>query len=161
MMPFLTHFIGITSSIRAQYGIDLPGSLHTNKIPVILGRYPLPKFFCRLNIVPLDMDNGTFNRSHTDVVEKVNLLVAASQHGGTSVAESHSTWTEMALFWSLFTGGSFIVDFLKNEILGFDENLTVALWYDLQQCVMLPLPPKRLCANGTRKRQHGRLWQNK
>ena len=71
----------------AQYGIDLPGSLHTNKIPVILGRYPLPRFFCRLNIVPLDMDNGTFNSSHTDVVEKVNFLVAASQHGGTSVAE--------------------------------------------------------------------------
>ena len=86
-MPFLTHFIGITSSIRAQYGIDLPGSLHTNKIPVILGWYPLPRFFCRLNIVPLDMDNGTFNSSHTDVVEKVNFLVSASQHGGTSVAE--------------------------------------------------------------------------
>ena len=87
MMPILTHFIGITSSIRAQYGIDLPGSLHTNKIPVILGRYPLLGFFCRLSIVPLDMDNGTFNSSHTDVVEKVNLLVPASQHGGTSVAE--------------------------------------------------------------------------
>ena len=56
---FLTHFIGITSSIRAQYGIDLPGSLH----------------------------NGTFNSSHTGVVEKVNFLVPASQHGGTSVAE--------------------------------------------------------------------------
>ena len=86
-MPFLTHFIGITSSIRAQYGIDLPGSLHTNKIPVILGRYPLPRFFCSLSIVPLDMDNGTFNSSHTDVVEKVNFLVPASQHGGTSMAE--------------------------------------------------------------------------
>ena len=60
MMPFLTHFIGITSSIRAQYGIDLPGSLHTNKIPVILGRYPLPRFFCRLSIVPLDMDRNGF-----------------------------------------------------------------------------------------------------
>ena len=70
----------------AQYGIDLPGSLHTNKIPVILGRYPLLGFFCRLNIVPLYRDNGTFNSSHTDVVEKVNFLVAASQHGGTSVA---------------------------------------------------------------------------
>ena len=50
----------------------------------------------------------------------------------------------MALFWSLFTGGSFLVDFLENEIVlftggsflvdfleneivGFDENLTVAL----------------------------------
>ena len=86
-------------------GIDLPGSLHTNKIPVILGRCPLPGFFCRLNIVPLDRDNGTFNSSNTDVVEKVNFLVAASQHRGTSVVEyPHITWTEMALFWSLFTG---------------------------------------------------------
>ena len=67
---------------RAQYGIDLPGSLHTNKILVILGRYPLPRFFCHLSIVPLDMDNGTFNSSHTDVVEKVNFVVPASQHGG-------------------------------------------------------------------------------
>ena len=58
----------------------------------------------------------------------------------------------MALFWSLFTGGSFLVCFLKNEILGFDDNLAVVLLSDLQQCVMLQLPPKRLCANGTRKR---------
>ena len=36
----------------------------------------------------------------------------------------------MALFWSLFTGGSFLVDFLENEIVGFDENLTVALIID-------------------------------
>ena len=71
----------------AQYGIDLPGSLHTNKIPAILGRYPLLGFFCHLNIVPLDRDNGTSNSSNTDVVEKVNFLVAASKHGGTSVAE--------------------------------------------------------------------------
>ena len=71
----------------AQYGIDLPGSLHMNKIPAILGRYPLLGFFCRLNIVPLDRDNGTFNSSNTDVVEKVNFLEAASQHGSTSVAE--------------------------------------------------------------------------
>ena len=41
--------------------------------------------------------------------------------------DTHSTWTEMALFWSLFTGGSFLVDFLENEIVGFDENLTVSL----------------------------------
>ena len=26
-----------------------------------------------------------------------------------------------------FHGGSFLVDFLENEIVGFDENLTVAL----------------------------------
>ena len=44
----------------------------------------------------------------------------------------------MALFWSLFTGGSFLVDFLENEIVGFDEHLTVALWYDLQQHVVMP-----------------------
>ena len=43
----------------------------------------------------------------------------------------------MALFWSLFTGGSFLVDFLKNEIVEFDENLAVVLRCDLQQCVML------------------------
>ena len=52
----------------------------------------------------------------------------------------------MALFWS------FLVDFLKNDILGFDENLAVVLGSDLPQCVTLQLPPKRLCANGTRKR---------
>ena len=87
-----------------------------------------PPFFCRLNIVPLDMDNGTFNSSHTDVVEKVNFLVAVSTRGVLRWRKDpHSTWTEIALFWSLFTGGSFLVDFLENEILGFDENLTVAL----------------------------------
>ena len=59
----------------------------TETIPAILGRYPLLGFFCRLNIVPLDRDNGTSNSSNTDVVEKVNFLVAASKHGGTSVAE--------------------------------------------------------------------------
>ena len=42
--------------------------------------------------------------------------------------------------------------FLKNEILGFDEHLAVVLLSDLQQCVRLQLPPKRLCAKGTRKR---------
>ena len=58
----------------------------------------------------------------------------------------------MALFWSLFTGGSFLVGFLKNDILGFDVNLAVVLLSDLQQCVRMQLPLKRLCANGTRKR---------
>ena len=52
---------GYHNIMWAQYAIDLPGSLHTNKIHVILGRYPLLGFFCRLNIVPLDRDNGTFN----------------------------------------------------------------------------------------------------
>ena len=76
----------------AQYGIDLPGSLHTNKIPVILGRCPLLGFFCRLNIVPLERENATFNNSNTDVVERVYFVVAASQHGGTSVAEARLTF---------------------------------------------------------------------
>ena len=71
----------------AQYNIDLPDSLHTNKIPGILGRYPLLGFFCSLKIVSLGWDNCSFNSSNNDVVEKVNVLVAASQHRGTSVAE--------------------------------------------------------------------------
>ena len=58
-----------------------------------LGRYPLLGFFCRLNIVPLDRDNGTSNSSNTDVVEKVNFLVLRWRN------DPHSTWTEMALFW--------------------------------------------------------------
>ena len=148
-MPFLTHFIAITSCIRAHYGIDLPGSLHTNKIPVILGRCPLLGFFCRLNIVPLDRDNGTFNSSNTDVVEKVNCLVAASQHG---VLRWRKHVDRNGFVLVTFHGGSFLVGFLKNEILGFDENLAVVLLSDLQQRVRLQLPPKRLCANGTRKR---------
>ena len=53
----------------------------------MLGRYPLLGFFCSLKIVPLYRDNGIFNSRNTDVVEKVNVVVAASQHGGTSVAE--------------------------------------------------------------------------
>ena len=49
--------------------------------------------------VSLDKVNCTFNRSNTDVVEKVSFLVAASQHRSASVAErSHSTLKEMALF---------------------------------------------------------------
>ena len=105
-------------------------TFRVHQIPVILGRYPLLGFFCRLNIVPLDRDNGTFNssRPNTDVVEKVIFLVAASQQGVLRWwKDPHSMWTEMALFWSLFTGGSFLVDFLKNEILGFVENLAVVL----------------------------------
>ena len=61
----------------AQYSIYLQVHLQTNKIPAILGRYPLLGFFGRLKTVPLDRDNGTFNSSNTDVVEKVNFLVAA------------------------------------------------------------------------------------
>ena len=47
-----------------------------NKLPAILGRYPLLGFFGRLKTVPLDRHNGTFNSSNTDVVEKVIFLVA-------------------------------------------------------------------------------------
>ena len=85
-----------------QYGIDLPGSymgsLHTNKIPVILGRFPLLGFFCRLKIVFLGRDNGSFNSSNTYVVEKVHFLVAASHTGAIRWRKDPlSTWAEMAL----------------------------------------------------------------
>ena len=60
--------------------------------------------------------------------------------GGTFVAEgSNCTLAEIALFWPLFVGGSLH----KNGIVGFDENLAVVSWCDLQQCVMLQYPPKR------------------
>ena len=87
LFPGISHCPGKYSYFPVNLQPCLPGSLHTNKIPVILGRYPLLGFLCCLNIVPLDRDNGTFNSSNTDVVENVNFLVAASQHGGTSVAE--------------------------------------------------------------------------
>ena len=57
---------------------------HSWESPHLLGhsivftfRHPLLGFFGRLKTVPLDRDNGTFNSSNTDVVEKVNFLVAA------------------------------------------------------------------------------------
>ena len=77
---------------------------------------------------------------YTDVVKKVNFLVAASQHGGTSVAEG-SPWAiahgqKWLCFGHFSQGdhcGSFPVNFLKNEILRFDENLAVVLFKsDLQ-----------------------------
>ena len=65
--------------IWAQYSIYLP--VHYRRIKSLLfwdGRaYPLLGFFGRLKTVPLDRDNGTFNSSNTDVVEKVNFLVDA------------------------------------------------------------------------------------
>ena len=67
--------MGITSSIRAQYSIYLP--VHYRRIKSLLFWDGLLGFFCRLKTVPLDRDNGTFNSSNTDVVEKVNFLVAA------------------------------------------------------------------------------------
>ena len=144
-MQFLTHIIGITSSIRAQHGIDLPGSLHTNTIPIILGRYPLLGFFCRLNILPLDRDNGTFNSSNTDVVEKVNFVggcfTTRGYFGGGRIPIAHGQ--KWLCFGHFSRGGSFVVDFLKNKILGFDENFEVVLLSDLQQCVMLQFPPRQ------------------
>ena len=71
----------------AQYSIYLPVHYRRIKSLLFLDGYTLLGFFCRLNIVALDRDNGIFNSSNTDVVEKVNFLVAVSQHGGTSVAE--------------------------------------------------------------------------
>ena len=73
--------------------------------------YPLPRFFCRLSIVPLDMDNGTFNSSHTDVVEKVNFVVPASQHGGTSVARGQK-WL---CFGHFSRGDPFLLIFSKTK----------------------------------------------
>ena len=80
--PFLLRNKGYTSGHHhATIGHSMQylpsGSLQTNKIPAILGRYTLLGFFGRLKTVPLDRDNGTFNSSNTDVVEKVNFLVAA------------------------------------------------------------------------------------
>ena len=67
----------ITSSIRAQYSIYLP--VHYRRIKSLLfwDGTAFWDFFGRLKTVPLDRDNGTFNSSNTDVVEKVNFLVAA------------------------------------------------------------------------------------
>ena len=73
-MSCWTQFMGITSSIRAQYSIYLP--VHYRRIKSLLF-WDGMGFFCRLKTVPLDRDNGTFNSSNTDVVEKVNFLVAA------------------------------------------------------------------------------------
>ena len=59
------------------------------------------EIFCRLSIVPLDMDNGTFNSSHTDVVEKD--VVPASQHGGRGyrVWLSHGLIVTLPISYSL------------------------------------------------------------
>ena len=61
---------------------------------------------------PLDRDNGTFNSSNTDV----NCLVAASKHGGTSVAEGSPLHVDRNGFVLVtFHGGSFLGDFLKTK----------------------------------------------
>ena len=46
----------------------------------------------------MDRDNGTFNSRNTDVVEKVNYLLAASQHGLFGGGRIPSTLTEIAPF---------------------------------------------------------------
>ena len=51
-------------------------------------------------------------------------------------------YTQSPAFYALLMGSIFNVDFLENETVRFDENLTVALWYDMQQRVMLPQHPK-------------------
>ena len=118
------------SSTWAQYSVDLLGLYIHVLLKSLLfwdGRYLLLGFFCRLKSVSLGRDNGSFNSSNTDVVEKVHFLVAASQYRALRWRKDPlSTCTEMAFFWSLFTGGSFLVDFLKNEIVEFD-NLEVVL----------------------------------
>ena len=38
----------------------------------------------------------------------------------------HFLYTKIACFLPLFMGSIFNVDFLENEIVGFDKNLTVA-----------------------------------
>ena len=79
-------------------------------------------------IAPLDRGNGTFNSSNNDVVENVYLLVLLHNTGVLRWRkDAYSTWTEMTLFVSLFTGVYFLMDFLKNEILGFDENVAVVV----------------------------------
>ena len=123
MIRYVSRYVSCIGSMYRRYvSYRIIDTIHK------IRRYPLLGFFCHLKTVPLDRDNGTFNSSNTDVVEKVNFLVAADNTGVLRWRkDTHSTWTEMALFWSLFTGGSFLVDFLENEIVGFDENLTVAL----------------------------------
>ena len=66
---------------------------------------------------------------NTNVVEKVHFWWLLHNTGAFRWRKDPlSTWTEMALFWSLFAGGgSFLVDFLKNESVEFDENLAVVL----------------------------------
>ena len=68
-------------------GMDLPSRPVASG--ACWGQYSiyLPVHYSSLQIVPLYRDNGIFNSSNTDVGEKVNFVVAASQHGGTSVAE--------------------------------------------------------------------------
>ena len=42
--------------------------------------------------------------------------------------------TEIVLLRPIFAEESFHVDFLEKEIVGFDENLAVVSWCDVQHC---------------------------
>ena len=81
---------------RARCNIDLLGSLRTNEVQRISRRYPVLGFFY-LTDVSLDRDSGTFNSSNTELVEKVNSLVAASLHGALRWRKDPHR-TEIALF---------------------------------------------------------------
>ena len=74
-MYFSTHFMGNVPSIRAQYPIELPGSLHTNKIPVIFGGYSLCAFFCSIKKCFLNCVIDIFVDTNTDVMQKSSFLV--------------------------------------------------------------------------------------
>ena len=78
-----------------------------------------------LKKLSLDRDNGTFNR---DVVERVGHLAATAQPWALRwPKDPQSKLREVALFSPLFCWKSYLVDFLENEIVRFDENLAVVL----------------------------------
>ena len=66
-------------------------------------------------------------------MEKVNFLVAASQHGGTGGGRIPIARGQKWLCFGHFSrgdyrrGSSLVFFFFKNEILGFDENVAVVL----------------------------------
>ena len=70
---------------------------------------------CSLKCVPLDRDKGTPNSSNTDVLEKVNFLVAASQHfgGGRIHIARGQKWP---CFGHVLSGGSFLWVFSKTKL---------------------------------------------
>ena len=99
-----------------QFSTELPGSLNTNKIPVIFLQYSLCAF---LNcIIDIFVDNNTV------VVQKRSFLVAVWQNIHTARQWLHVY--KITFFFCYFWSGSiFNVDFLEfNDILGFPKNLT-------------------------------------
>ena len=76
---------------------------------------PVLEFFAALNFFSIDSDNGTFNHSSTGVVEKVNFLVVAAQHRGTSVAEGSPYHVDRNSFvLTAFHGGNLPCGFSRN-----------------------------------------------